>query len=115
MKTRNSLVSNSSSASFICYWRCLKTTNDNKQSLNKDQAIKRLMDEYDDMDLSKTTELLLANTINTAVEGTFKTEGSTSMYNNVEDVPQYLAYLLVALKIESGYELIDFRVEDYGG
>ena len=112
MKIRNSLVSNSSSASFICYWRCLNTIGDDP--MDKDTAIKRLMNEYndDDINIKEMTKDLLTNSMNTSSKGTFKTEGFTSMYNSVEDVPKYLAYLLVALKSEEGYELIDFRTEE---
>jgi hypothetical protein len=114
MKTRNALVSNSSSASFICYWRCLKINNG--ETMPKKEAIKELTREWNDDDhLLEITKELIKNTEDTSSAGTFKTTGFTSMYNDITDIPSFITHLVVGLKLEPGYELIDLHVDDDGG
>jgi len=101
MKIRNGFVSNSSSASFVVYWRC-------NEAVNKDVDIGGLISGSHLEDIKKCTE-------STASNGVYKTHGFTSMYNDENDIPAKLAYLVLALTIHRGkYELIDFNIENDG-
>jgi len=109
MKTRNSFVSNSSSASFICYWRYL-----NENDMEVKDLLKKLFDTYGGLDSEGMIEEIFNHTHNTNVPGTFKTDMFTSMYNDLTDIPVSMAYLITGLKVNSdeGFELIDFHMKD---
>jgi len=109
MKIRHSLVSNSSSASFICYWRDLKYDEDSFIT----DSVKKIFDGWGDDKTEKIIEELSANTKETNSMGTFKTEYFTSMYNDLTDIPSELAYFVTGLKAKSkdGFELIDFTID----
>jgi len=98
MKIRNGFVSNSSSASFIVYWRKL-------ESRNKELDISSFLS-------YPIAAMVSDNTVETSAIGTYKTNGWTSMYNDATDIPDYICYLITALKTTGGYELIDIAVED---
>ena len=102
MKKREGFVSNSSSASFVVYWRCLEQ--------EEGDSVERVVDGL--FEFSKEIkEYLKDNTQETSSAGTYKTTGWTSMYNDVGVIPQEVAYLVLGLKIGKGYELIDVNVE----
>ena len=113
MKTRNALVSNSSSASFICYWRCLNTVDD--EPMTKTEALKRFTECWKDgeMDEKSMGGILDRYTVETAMPGTYCTKMIISMMNSIEDCPTVMAHLVAGLvgHNEDGYELVDFRIE----
>jgi hypothetical protein len=85
------------------------------EPMNKEEAIKGLMQEFNDVELDEVTKEMIKNTTNTGSKGTFKTHGHTIMYNSVLDIPSHITHLVVALEIEKGYELIDLKVDCDGG
>jgi hypothetical protein len=107
MKTRNGLVSNSSCASFICYW------SHEHPDLDLMGALVNLFqnDYYGEGDCTLRT--IKDHTQPTNSKGTFKTSGFTSMYNTIEDCPDHLTKLVMMLASNqaAGFSLIDFRVE----
>jgi hypothetical protein len=76
MKTRNALVSNSSSASFIILWKRIR--GDNCTDKNLDDAFKGLQ-----YDLSNITTLKTASTM--LPDGIIKTKAWTSLMNSYAD------------------------------
>lgn len=104
MKSRQRFVSNSSSSSFICYWRSLKG-NDLKLALYE------LFELYPEDHLCKKADDIIKHTDVTNSEGTFKTSYFIPMYNSNFDIPEELAYLVAAINLEAGYELIDLISE----
>jgi len=109
MKKREGFVSNSSSASFVVYWRCLKQDEDENHSSDVDEAIDGIFKWS-----KEVSEYLKANTKETSSAGTYATTGWVSMYNDITDFPEEIAYLVLGLKVEAGFELIDVRVEQEG-
>jgi len=109
MKIRNSFVSNSSSASFICYWRYLHAKNSDIK-----QILQNLFDDWGNKHTGKVIDELVSSTGTTNSLGTFRTAMYTIMYNDISDVPLSMAYLITGLKINSnlGFELIDITREN---
>ena len=107
MKKREGFVSNSSSASFVVYWRCLRHEEGENYGLDADEAIDGLFEWSKEI-----KDYLKENTVKTASEGTYKTTGWISMYNDIGDLPKEIAYLVLGLKIGIGYELVDISVEN---
>lgn len=105
MKTRNSFVSNSSSASFICYWRCLEPDIDSLED-----AVEKLIESYDDETL-RLCKSIVSKTQRTKQDGTYKTKYWISMYNDIRDVPEEMKNLITAILLEIGFELIDVAEE----
>ena len=132
MKTRYGFVSNSSSASFIVEWR------GNFEEANKDlrSALAYLFDQFeidekegcwvpdlnfesnisddltDRLGLECIYEDLIKNT-KTKDDGIFITTATTIMKNTLADFPNYIAYLIMALKYEGpNFEIIKMKVVD---
>lgn len=104
MKTRNSLVSNSSSASFIVIWRSLSSEIDSKtkavDALTKwsshftGDALLRLH--------SKTEELK---------PDVYRTQFFTSMMNSMSDFGEDAAFFILSLIDDKQFEIITRDVE----
>ena len=102
MKKRNGFVSNSSSASFICNWRSLSD-----DCLESDLI--ELFDSYNGKLNDMSATILGATSV---MDTSYQTKMFTSMYNDMSDVPADMAYLVTALNLKSGFELIDIAIED---
>jgi len=112
MKTRNGFVSNSNSASFICYWRYLGRGGGEQLSLQ--DSIYKLFDcvDYGNGCIGQcpSADELIKYSKETSSPGTFVTEMFTSMFNDITDIPTSFALLVTGLKLGNGFELIDLRV-----
>ena len=101
MKTRNSLVSNSSSASFIVTWKCL-----DPEETDKKEVINQLFG-YGD----KSLKLNITNNTIQLKSGYFRTAFFISMLNEITDFGPDAGYLILSLYTNSNFEIADARVE----
>lgn len=101
MKIRNSLVSNSSSASFIVTWKYL-----NIEETNIKQILKKLIRFNPDfvLDIEKNTTQLKS--------GYFRSTFYTTIFNDMTDFDSNAAFLILALYIDNDFEIVDARIED---
>jgi len=86
--------------------------NDNDMEVK--DLLKRLFDCWGNKNTQLMIDDLVKSTGNTNVQGTFKTQMWTSMYNDLLDIPVSMSYLITGLKVNSseGFELIDFKVDE---
>ena len=110
MKTRLSLVSNSSSASFMVLWRALPDSNGNTPDNVKD-AVRKLFGytKDDDWQTDKNIEDIINNT-KFLKSDIYETRYWTSMYNDITDLPPGAAYIMFALAENSAGEIIKHEV-----
>lgn len=95
MKIRNGFVSNSSSASFVIVWRCDTEQGSDGDALPLSEALDLLW-QFGDPELkNRITEITKVET-----NGSFKTSGWTSMFNDYSDFCQEIKELLFALEAE---------------
>ena len=106
MKIRQSLVSNSSSASFVILWRSLNSDTEDKET------VLNILARYNDT-LDKAREELKANTENLKSD-IFETRFNTSMMNSMADFGNVAAHFFLELANSEGFEIIKARVEDHG-
>ena len=104
MKQRNGFVSNSSSASFICYWYG-DENNDLKSTLTK------MFDSWGDGETQSMINKLISKTSKDGAPGVYLTQMWTSMYNDIRDIPESMAYLLTALQVSNDEKLISFKMD----
>jgi len=109
MKTRSSLVSNSSSASFVILYRSLTSDVDID---SKEDAIKVLT--YSNWKLERSTEELLKYTEHLKSD-VFETKFHTSMMNSVCDFGDVAAQFFLELSNNDKFEIIRTRIEDHQG
>lgn len=110
MKTRNSLVSNSSSASFVITWKSLNL----EDEIPAREAIQHVFNESNP-DLNVTLTESIVQQTSKLKSGAFRSEFSTSMYNIISDFGSDAAFLMMALYLSNDFEIIDARIEDYQG
>jgi len=106
MKTRSSLVSNSSSASFVILWRCLSDIDDKEEAL-------KILTRYNDM-LDRSREDLKIHTEHLKAD-IFETRFNTSMMNSMSDFGDAAAHFFLELSNNDKFEIIRTRIEDHQG
>lgn len=109
MKTRNSLVSNSSSASFIILWRSLSSNVDSKES-----AIKTLLRYNDAIDNKESLQKLIDSTTELKHD-IYETKFHTSMMNSFSDFGPDAAYFFLELSHNSYFEIIKSSTDECEG
>jgi len=101
MKTRASLVSNSSSASFVITWRCL-----NPEIENVKQSFEKLFNNFSEEEIQE-----LCQTTNVLRSKAYRSVFSTSMFNDYSDFGPRAAQMLMALYLDNDFEIIDARID----
>ena len=108
MKTRQSLVSNSSSASFVIIWRSLEG-----EKYTVDEAIKALTQSNEVLNKSENIEELKNHTIQLK-DDVFETSFWTSMMNSMSDFGDVAAHLVLEFNQSCRFEIVKSHVEDHG-
>jgi hypothetical protein len=114
MKTRMGFVSNSSSASFICIWEYFDHGGSGLDSV--EDALRIIFDDYGDVDMGVKMESIVGHTNICSSSGCYETKYWTSMYNDVNDIPEELSSLVMGLHLLPGSKgrIINVSVDEEG-
>jgi len=109
MKIRTSLVSNSSSASFIVLWRCFDL-----EGNDVNDAVDVITNPRYAFETSK--EQVYKKSIIDATESLgdkmFRSTFSVSMYNDYDDIPEACKFLIYLLSFKNKAKLINYEEDD---
>jgi len=105
MKIRKGYVSNSSSASFIVYW---KSRNNREMSL--EEAIEKMEDEFFFSKYGMTKEYIKKVTQDNGY-GRFTTEFFTTMMNSGDNFGEQAKSFLINIMTSDDFEIYNFKVD----
>ena len=108
MKTRNSLVSNSSSASFIVTWQLL---HEDKLDLPIKEIIERLGEGDWHYGVDEVINELVKNTKRLDAPNCFETRESISMFNWMGDFNGGILPFVVEMSRDRNFKVINWEIE----
>jgi hypothetical protein len=114
MKIKEDFVTNSSSASFIMTFAAGgKDFNEFQDTMNS------FLEMYKD-NTRKELRFWDGSNIEEVAPGVFQIEEWTSMYNDIDDIPDYMKYIIIDKAVESrelgayGITMTNFKIDEQG-
>lgn len=111
MKTRNGLVSNSSSASFVITWKCTAPSADNiKLAVDHLLGLNSLAPRCE-CDIDTMADIVIRHS-SVLKSKAYRTSYFIPMYNDLADIPASFMYFVTAMTMSGEYEVIDIRIDN---